>query len=67
MSLDNFFMHDQCAQIGQLLKLLGDTVSIKSSPNAWIVNYKVLWLLFGQFLEKFGLLLNSASGYSVHN
>ena len=25
----------QCGQIGQFLKVIGDMISIKSSPNAW--------------------------------
>ena len=67
----------QCDQIGRILKVLDDMVSIKSSPNAWgIFGLKwkaTLFMLtycsyfFGQVLEKFGLLFNLASGHSWGN
>ena len=57
----------QCDQIGRFLKVLGDKDSIKSTQNAWrffwanvksnFFHSKLLWLLFGPLLEKFGLLL----------
>ena len=63
----------QCDQIGLFLKVLGDIVSIKSSPNAWwnfwpiwkatTFHIKLLWLLFGQLLEKIGLYFNLVSGH----
>ena len=61
-------------EFGQFLKVFGDMVSIKASPNAFLVIFwakeksntfhgNLLWLLFGQLLVKFGLLFDSASGH----
>ena len=74
----SFFLclYRQCDQIGRFLKVLGDMVSSKSSPNRYMVyfwakakssifNVKLLWLICGQLLEKFGLLFNLSSGHAV--
>ena len=69
-------LYQQCDQIGQFVKVLGDMVSSKSSPNRYMVyfwakakssifNVKLLWLICGQLLEKFGLLFNLSSGHAV--
>ena len=57
----------QCDQIGRFLKVLGNKVPCKSSPNTeqhfkpfvkyGTFNVKLMWLLFGQVLVKIGLLL----------
>ena len=68
---------NQCDQTGQFFKVLGDMVSVKSSPNTWWFIWlkwtATLFMLnccsysFGQLFEKFGLLFNFASGHSGLN
>ena len=58
--------YQQCEKIGLFLKVLDNKISSKKSPNDWqlfrlflknlTIVYKLLCLLFGQLLEKFGLL-----------
>ena len=65
---------DQCDQIGQLLKVLRDTVYNKSSQKylvlCWAIvkdiTFKVKFagLLFGRLLEIFELLFNPTSGHT---
>ena len=64
---------DQCDQIGRYLKVLGDKISNKSSPNDWQLFGQfenlslvqiLLVLLFGQLLETFGVLFTPTSGHT---
>ena len=42
-------------------------VNFWAKVKSIIFNVKPLWLLFGQLLETFGLLLNLSSGHSAYN
>ena len=65
----------QCDQIGRFLKVLGNKVPCKSSHNIlqqfWAIVKMALFTLnwcgylFGQLLEKMGLLFTSTSGHTV--
>ena len=59
---------DQCDHIRRFLKVLGDKLSFKSSPNVWWLsgyfknitfNQKLLWLPFWATLDKIGLIFQS--------
>ena len=61
----------QCDQVVRFLKVLGDMVSPKSSPNTQLIfgiTLKATLFMLnycGYFLGNFGLLFNSASGHSA--
>ena len=65
---------EQCDLIGRFLKVLGNKVPFKSSPNIWqqiwaIVKngtfyIKLMWILFGQLLQKIGLLFTPTSDHT---
>ena len=62
----------QCDQIGRFLKVFGNKISSKRSPNDWQIfglfwktSYeKMHWLLFAHLLEKIGLLFTPTSGHT---
>ena len=67
-------LHNQCDQIGLLLKSFGNFF-FKTSPNIWqlfwlfwktLYKWKLPWLLFGHFWDNIGLLFIPTSGQSVH-
>ena len=70
------FLRIQCDQIGWFLKVLGDKICSKSSPNDWqhfgqcwktlLSCSKLLLLLFGQLVETFVATFSTTSGHTVH-
>ena len=61
-------MHDLEAIQCDFWKFLGDKLTHKSSQVAILRSipskFKLLWLAFGQFLEKFRVLFISTSGHT---
>ena len=65
----NIFTNNQCDQIGQFFKVLGNKFTLKSSPKRLLtfglfrkrsINVKLLWILFRQLLKKIEQLFKSS-------
>ena len=63
----------QCDQIGRFLKVLANKVPCKSRSNIYqhfgncengTFYVKLMWIVFGELLEKFGLLFTPTSGHT---